>query len=153
MRGTDVALDSELAKSFVADCARYTEGLLNEQELREAWGLDEQAWVQLAENMPLLLAIKAERERRIRSGEAAREAAQRAFANAPSVLSEILHNQLVSPRARIEAARELRHVAASGPETSAAAEKFVINIDLGGDDKFVLETEIVPRLPSTEEEK
>ena len=153
MRGTDVALDSELAKSFAADCARYTEGLLNEQELREAWGLDEQAWVQLAENMPLLLAIKAERERPIRSGEAAREAAQRAFANAPSVLSEILHNQLVSPRARIEAARELRHVAANGPETSAAAEKFVINIDLGGDDKFVLETEIVPRLPSTEEEK
>jgi hypothetical protein len=50
VRGTDVALDGELAKSFIADCARYTEGLLNEQELREAWGPDEQRWVQLAEN-------------------------------------------------------------------------------------------------------
>jgi excisionase family DNA binding protein len=38
VRGTDVALDGELAKSFIANCARYTEGLLNEQELRECLG-------------------------------------------------------------------------------------------------------------------
>jgi hypothetical protein len=41
----------------------------------------------------------------------------------------------------------------TAPEAPVVAEKFVINIDLGGDDNFVLETEIVPLLPSTEEEK
>jgi hypothetical protein len=151
--GTNVPLDIEPAKTFVADCARHTEGLIKDQELKEAWGLDEQQWVRLAENIPLLLAIKAERERRIRSGEAARQAAQRHFAKAPSILNEILHNRLISPRHRIEAAKELRHVAGNGLETSPAAEKYIINIDLGGDHKVRIETEIVPKPHTVEEEK
>ncbi len=93
----------------------------------------EHEWPQLAENTPLLNAVKAERERRIRSGEAAREAAQRHFASAPSVLNEILQNKLIPARHRIEAAKELRRWRPLGPDATATAEKFVITIDLGGD--------------------
>jgi hypothetical protein len=153
LHGSNVGLGSELAKSFFTECARCIEGLRTDREIKEAWHLDDREWDRLGENIPLLSAVRAELDRRIRSGEAAREAAQRHFANAPSVLNEILHNQLMSPRHRIEAARELRHVAANGPETSAAAEKFVINIDLGGDNKLLIETEIVPKPPTAEEKE
>jgi hypothetical protein len=147
-RGDNVSLDSETGKGFVTDCARNTEGLLTDQQLKEAWGLDESEWTGLAENTPLLNAIKAERERRIRSGEAAREAAQRHFAGAPSVLNQILHNETISPRHRIEAAKELRQVASSAPEDRAAAgEKFVISIDLGGDCRLVKGFDLPTRIP------
>jgi hypothetical protein len=151
--GAAFSLGDRTGKAFVMDCARHTEGLRTDRELKETWGLDEQGWARLAENIPLLNAIKAERERRIHCGEAAREAAQRHFVHAPSVLNEILHNKLISPRHRIEAARELRQVAVNGPETTRATEKFVINIDLGGGDKFVCETEIINRPPGMEDDE
>ena len=81
----------------LSDCARNLEGLLSDRQLRETWGLDDDELVRLADNTPLLGAIKAERERRIRMGDAAREAAQRHFAKAPSILNEILQNETISP--------------------------------------------------------
>jgi hypothetical protein len=153
LRGTSVSLDDDTGKVFVTDCARHIEGLRTDQDLKETWGLDEEQWGRLADNIALLNAVRVEREWRIRSGEAAREAAQRHFATAPAILNEILQNKLMSPRHRIEAARELRQVAANGPEATAPAEKFVITIDLGGDDKFVCEADIARRPPSTEEEE
>lgn len=147
VRGTNVSLDSELAKNFLSDCARNTEGLKSDRELQEDWGISEQDWPRLAENTALLNAIKAERERRIQRGQAAREAAQRHFAKAPSILNEILQNETISPRHRIEAAKELRHVAAGARENTAAGEKFSIVIDLGGDCRLVREFEQPARLP------
>ena len=69
------------------------------------------------------MAVRAERERRILSGEAPKEAAQRHFTKAPAVLNDILTDEQVSPRHRIEAARELRQVAGSGPERARRPEK------------------------------
>jgi hypothetical protein len=151
MGGTEVALDSDTGEAFVAGCARNTEGLLTDQQLKETWGLEQREWVALGENAPLLSAIKAERERRIRSGEAAREAAQRHVAGAPSVLNQILHNETISPRHRIEAAKELRQMAVSGPANPAAGEKFVISIDLGGDCRLVKEYDLPARIAGDEE--
>jgi hypothetical protein len=139
IRGVSVNLDSEPAKTFVTECARNIEGLRSDQEIREAWGLDEREWTALADNTPVLNAIKAERERRIRSGEAAREAAQQHFAKAPSILNDILQNDTISPRHRIEAAKELRQVAGGGRENEAAAERFTIVIDLGEDYRLTKE--------------
>jgi len=142
-----VSLDSETGRAFVTDCARNIETLRSDRELKETWGLDERQWAQLAENAQLLDAIKAERERRIRSGDAARETAQRHFAKAPFVLNEILHDRSISPRHRIEAAKELRQ-AAGGPETVAdRGERFVISINLGDDDKLVREFDQPARAP------
>jgi hypothetical protein len=148
LRGDAVSLDCELAKTFVIDCARNIEGLRSDREIREAWGLDEAAWARLAENIPLLNQIKAERERRIHNGEAAREAAQRHFAKAPSILNDILQNGAISPRHRIEAAKELRQVAGTARENANSTEKFVIMIDLGQDYRVVKEFDQPARIPS-----
>jgi hypothetical protein len=139
VRGVIVNLDSQPAKDFVNDCARHLEGLKSDREIQEHWGLDEPEWAELADNTPLLNAITIERERRIRSGEAAREAAQQHFAKAPIILSEILTDETISPRHRIEAAKELRQVAGTDPRNTPSGEKFVIVIDLGEDCRLVRE--------------
>jgi hypothetical protein len=93
----------------------------------------------------LLRAVRAHREHRIFTGEAPREAAQRHFTKAPAILNDILTDDQVSPRHRIEAARELRQVAGSGPERAPTpGEKFLIVIDLGGDEKLVFEKSRTP---------
>jgi hypothetical protein len=121
--------------------------LRSDREIKEAWGLDAVDWARLAENTALLNEIKAERERRIRSGEAAREAAQRHYALAPSILNEILQNEAISPRHRIEAAKELRQVAAAARENIGTGERFIISIDLGGDQRLVKEFDQPARIP------
>jgi hypothetical protein len=147
--GTDIGLDSEPAKKFITDCARNTEGLLSDLEIQTRYGLSNEDWKGLATNFHLLNAVRAERDRRVLSGEAAREAAQRHFAKAPNVLGEILADEQMPPRHRIEAAKELRQAAFSAPaNASGPVERFVINIDLGGDEKLVFEKEIARRTPS-----
>src|SRR5580700_10286951 len=114
LRRVTVALNTDVGGAFITDCARHTERLLSDSEIKDGWGLSDEDWGRLADNAPLLQAVRAERERRICNGDAAREAAQRHFAKAPAVLNDILTNELVSPRHRIEAARELRQAAAGG---------------------------------------
>ena len=109
--------------------------------------MTDEAWERLADNAPLLKAVQAERERRITSGDAAREGAQRAFAKAPTVLGDILTDKQVSPRHRIEAARELRQTIGNGSDTSKAGERFVITINLGGDEKLVFDKARAPNEP------
>jgi len=118
---------------FVSDCARYGEGLLSEEALRRKYCFDDGAWGKLGDNEALIEAIEAEKIRRVRDGSAARERAQQLFATAPSVLGDILHDDAVSPRHRIESARELRQIAANGPEAAPAADRFVITINLGAE--------------------
>jgi hypothetical protein len=145
LRGLPVALDADVGQAFIADCARNTEGLISDLEIKAKYQLGDEDWERLASNAPLLHAVRAERERRILSGEAPREAAQRHFTKAPAVLNDILTDAQVSPRHRIEAARELRQVAGSGPERAPTpGEKFLIVIDLGGDDKIIFEKSRTP---------
>jgi hypothetical protein len=153
LRSVTVGLDTDVGQRFVIDCARNTEGLIPDAEIRSKYGLGDQDWERLAGNKPLLQAVREERERRIANGDAAREGAQRHFAKAPTVLGDILTDNLVSPRHRIEAAKELRQVAGNGPDTaSGAGEKFVITINLGADEKLVYEKEVAPRQPSLSDE-
>ena len=140
LRGVRVALDTDVGQAFIADCARNIEGLISDLEIKTKYELSDEDWERLASNAPLLRAVRAQRERRIFNGEAPREAAQRHFAKAPAILNNILTDEQVSPRHRIEAARELRQVAGSGPERAPRpGEKFIIMIDLGGDEKLVFE--------------
>jgi hypothetical protein len=148
LRGVSVALDTEVGRAFVIDCVRHTESLVSDSEIKSKWALTDKNWERLADNAPLLLAVRVERERRIQNGDAAREAAQKHFAKAPTVLGDILADEQVSPRHRIEAARELRQVVGDRPDTApGAGEKFVITINLGEDKKLVFEKEIAPRRP------
>jgi hypothetical protein len=119
---------------FITDCARYAEGLLSEQAVKKKHHFDDATWGRLGDDEALIEAIEAEKVRRTRNGDSARERAQQLFATAPNVLGDILHDDGASPRHRIESARELRQIAANGPEAAlaAAADKFLIQINLGG---------------------
>ena len=124
----DLANNSEL----IADLARFSEGVLTEQQIRRKWRhLDNNVWD--APDDALIDAVEAERVRRVRSGRAAREKAQNLAVQAPDVFGTIMTNDGNSPRHRIEAAKELRAVADTGPEAAPAAnvEKFLIQINLG----------------------
>jgi hypothetical protein len=141
LRGVVVSLNTEIGQAFIADCARFVEGLLSHHEIQQKWGLTQGDWEGFVQNAPLQRAVHAERDRRIASSDAAREAAQRQFLHAPNILGEILTNQDVSPRHRIEAARALRAVATAGGNASGRAnERFTVVIKIG-DEKLNLERE------------
>src|SRR6266550_902953 len=91
--GVAVALDANVGQAFIADCSRHTEGLLCDDEIKAKWQLSAEYWRGLANNTPLLQAVRAERDRRIANGDAAREAAQRHLAKAPDVLGGILTDE------------------------------------------------------------
>ena len=149
LRGVLVPLDSDVGEAFVVDCSRNLEGVMPDAEIMAKYELSNEEWEQLANNAPLLQAVRAERERRIFNGDASREAAQRHFAKAPNILNRILTDEQIAPRHRIEAARELRQVATNGPGIGPApGEKFIITIDLGGDEKLVYEKTLAPLDPA-----
>jgi len=144
LRGVKIDLDTDIGTGFTIDCTRHVEDLISAEQLKAKYQLTEEAWRQLADNEPLQQAVERQKERRIRSGEAAREKAQHLFVTAPGVLSDILNDRSASPRHRIEAARELRQTAAAGSEAATqTAERFSIRIDLtaGGnpDDVIVID--------------
>jgi len=148
LRGVSVLLDTDVGQAFVADCCRHTEGLLSDSDIKSKWALGDEDWMRLATNKPLLEAVRAERDRRVHNGEAAREAAQLHFAKAPTVLGDILTDEQISPRHRIEAARELRQVAGDRPDAASGVDdKIIIKINLGGDEKLIFEREIAPCEP------
>jgi len=118
---------------FVVDLARFAEGSLTERQVKKKYRFDDATWAQLGEDDALVERIEAERTRRVRDGSAAREKAQEIFATAPGVLGDILHGEAVSPRHKIESARELRAIATNGPEAGSASDRFVITINLGTD--------------------
>src|SRR5262245_2354898 len=154
LRGVKIDLNSDIGTGFTLDCCRHVEDLVTAEQLKAKYQLDETAWRQLAGNEPLQRAIERQRERRIRSGEAAKEMAQHLFISAPGVLSNILNDNTASPRHRIEACRELRQTAAIGSEAATPiAERFIIKIDLtagGNPDDVIVVDAGLPRIGSSE---
>jgi hypothetical protein len=117
---------------FVVDLARFAEGSLTERQVKKKYRFTDDVWATLGEDDGLVERIEAEKLRRIRDGSAARERAQQIFATAPNVLGDILNDGGASPRHRIESAKELRQIATPAAE-GAAADRFVITINLGAD--------------------
>ena len=135
LHGIATDLTSATGHQWVVDCCRAGEGLCSDQELMEKWELSPGDFEKISKNPALIRAIRAESERRIRSGEAARESAAKIWVRAPAVLGTILDDQHASPRHRIESAKELRTtVLGSGGERSPVdtSEKFIIRINIGG---------------------
>jgi hypothetical protein len=131
LHGSPIPLDKGKRQEFVVDMARFAEGDLTEKWVRRKYRFDAEAWEKLGGDDRLVEEIEAEKLKRIRSGDSARERAQIHFAAAPNVLGDILNDQHASPRHRIESAKELRVVAANGPKAAPATERFQIIIDLG----------------------
>jgi hypothetical protein len=134
LRGITVDVNSDVGQAFVVDVCRHVEDLLDASALRKKYGLnDDEAYASLGANEPLQRAIAAAKIRRIHNGDAARERAQHLFLTTPDVLGGIVNDVGASPRHRIEAARELRQVAAVGPSDTQKSERerFTININFG----------------------
>jgi hypothetical protein len=138
LRSTPIDLISDVGRQFVVDATRAGEGLLSDKELQEKYELSPADWLSLTKNAELGRAVRAERERRMLTGVAARESAARHFVRAPKILAGIMDSEASNPRHVIEAAKEIRAVATagSGADRPAESERFIIRIDLsagGGD--------------------
>jgi hypothetical protein len=129
---TDLAQTLLTNTEFLADMARFAEAILSEADVRKKHYLSDEDWERLGGDDVLVRAIEDEKIRRVRNGAHAREKAQKVFVKVPDALDEILSDKNASPRHKVESSRELRAIAAVGPETVAPAERFVININLGG---------------------
>ena len=135
---------------FVEDLCRYAEGIFTEAAVKKKYRFDDKTWARLGEDEALIEAIETEKVRRVRNGSTARERAQQHFASAPNVLGNILNDDGASPRHRIESARELRQIADNGPGATPAADRFIITINLGEDQKLVIDK---PRKPGLDDDK
>jgi hypothetical protein len=138
LRSTPFDLLSDVGRQFVVDATRAGEGLLSDKELQEKYELSAADWLNLTKNAELGRLIRAEAERRIFSGVAARESAAKHFVRAPTRLAGIMDSENSNPRHVIEAAKEIRAVATAGngADRPAESERFIIRIDLsagGGD--------------------
>ena len=79
------------------------------------------------------------------NGTAAQESAAKIFTEAPEVLGSILRDQQASPRHRIEASKELRATARAGDERPGdTPDRVVISINLGNDEKLVVDSGPLP---------
>jgi hypothetical protein len=128
-----ISLDSDICRELIVDCARYSEGLLTEKEVKKKHRFDDATWERLGQDDALVEAIEAEKLRRVRSGLAKRELAQKHVVKAPDVLNTIMLDPAASPKHRIDSAKVLDQFAANGPEAAPAADRFVITINLGSD--------------------
>jgi hypothetical protein len=160
LRGTSVALKSDVGCAFVTDCSRNWEKLFSNSAICEKYGLTKEDWLQMGQNKGLVLAVRAEHQRRIKNGAAAQELAAREFSTAPKVLGDILRDPSANARHKIEAHRELRATAiGTGPEgaSSEASDRYIITInlgrdELGRDEKIVVDAgKIAPRAPNENE--
>jgi hypothetical protein len=154
LRSTPIDLNGDIGHQFVTDCTRAAEGLITDAELAEKYELSPADWQAITKDKALGHAVRAERERRVRSGLAVREAAARALVKGPGILDQIMSGADSHPKHKIDAFKELRHTAigSSGDGSTAdTSEKFTIVINLGADHVEHFETTITPRPPTIED--
>jgi hypothetical protein len=138
LRGISIPLTSDVGGAFITDCSRNRERIMSDAQICEKYGISFDALTEIGQNPAVRLAVNAEHERRVRNGDAAKEAAAKLFADAPEVLGRIMNDTHSSPKHKIEAIKELRATANTGPEKSDAdVDRVVITINLGGDEKLV----------------
>jgi hypothetical protein len=128
-----IPLNEERRREFVSDMAQFADGTLEEKFLRRKYRLDDATWEHLGSDDSLVEEIENEKLRRIRTGESARQKAQKHFVDAPDVYFGILKDERANPKHRLEAGKELRVTAANGPEAVPDSDRFQITIVLSAD--------------------
>ena len=119
---------------FLADCARYTEGLYTRTQVKKRWrNIDDATWDTLGNDNELVDAIERERIRRIRDGSAKREKAQQHVVAAPDILNEIMTDPKANDRHRVDAIKTLDQLAGGNSPEAAQQDRIVMRIDLGAD--------------------
>ena len=120
-------------QEFISDMCRFQEGIVTEKAIRKKYRMAESAWEALALDDELVRAIEAESVRRIRDGSSKREKAQALIVKGPDILDSIASDVSASPRHRVDAIKVLDTFAANGPQGVPAADRFLIQINLGSD--------------------
>ena len=129
LRNTPITLDSDVGRQFVVDCVRAGEGLITDRELAEKYELYPPAWKNITKDMELGHAIRAERERRMLNGVAAREAAAKHFVKAPRILDQIMTDagQTHATKSKPSRNDDSRH--SQNTDSLPESERFMIKID------------------------
>jgi hypothetical protein len=131
LRSIPIDLNSDVGHAFVVDATRAGEGLITDKELAEKYELSPADWQSITKDVALGRAIRAERDRRVLNGTAAREAAAKHFVKAPGILDGIMTDVHSNPRHKIEAIKELRQTAiGDSTDRPTETERFIITIDL-----------------------
>jgi len=133
--GVEVELASDMGRAFVTDCVRSAEGLLTDKELAEIYEISPADWGNIANDAALGRAIRAERDRRVLNGTAAREAASRHFVRAPTILNRIMSDEGMNARHRVDAIKEMRAIAAPTQNSQPDGGRFIIQINIGDESK------------------
>jgi len=133
-------------QELITDLARYAEGLLPKEAVKKKWReiINEDTWKHLSKDDALVDAIEAEKIRRIRNGQAKREKAQSLVVKTPEILDSIASDKSASPRHRVDAIKTLDGMSDTGPQATPAADRFVIQINLGEDYKLRFDKSIAP---------
>ena len=148
LRGISIPLASDIGGAFLSDCAKNRERIMSDDAIREKYGIEADAWADIIKNPAVRLAVNAEAERRVRTGDAARDSAAKLFATAPEVLGKIMNDPKSSPRHVIEAAKEIRAQANVGSEKSADdVDRVHIVINLGADQRLEFNKQVTPINP------
>jgi hypothetical protein len=135
LRSTPIDLNSDLGHAFVVDATRAAEGLIGDAELAQKYELSPADWQALIKDKALGQKIRAERERRVRSGQAAKEAAARHLVKGVGIVDQIMSSADSHPKHKLDAFRELRSTASVGADAEGRPDsnRFVIQINLGAD--------------------
>ena len=138
--------NTDAGRAFVVDATRAGEGLITDKELQEKYDLSPADWQNVIKDTALGRAIRDERDRRVRNGTAARESAAKHFVKAPTILAGIMESVSSNPRHVIEAAKEIRQVAAGNSDDHPSkGEMFSIVINLGSDHVERHEFDVTPK--------
>jgi hypothetical protein len=137
LHGVPVSLSSADGKAFVADATRAGEGVISDDDLKFKYSLSDSDLTNITQNAAVARAVRSLSESRIRSGQAAKEAALKHYARAPQILNSIMSNEHSNAGHRIDAAKTLRLAAgidnADKEAPANAADKFLIVINMGAD--------------------
>jgi hypothetical protein len=135
LRSIPIDLNSDVGHQFIVDCTRAAEGLITDRELAEKYELSPADWQAITKDKALGHAIRAERERRVRTGQAVKEAAAKHLVKGPGILDSIMSREDSNPRHKIEAYKELRNTAAVGADAEGrSGDRFIISIVLNSDE-------------------
>jgi hypothetical protein len=134
-RNFPIDLTSDVGHQWVIDCCRAGEGIITDIELSEKWDLTDADWQAIRKDKTLERAIRTERERRVRTGQAVKETAAKHLVKGPGILDSIMSREDANPRHKIEAYKELRNTASVGADAEGRAnsDRFIITINLGTD--------------------
>jgi hypothetical protein len=133
-------------QDLILDCCKFAEGLKTEKAIRKKWHFDETTWSELGKDEAFIEKVDRVRELRTKTGACARERAQQVFEKCPPALEKILDDKSANPRHVVEVSREIRAIAAVGPEAQPTTEMFTININLGANEVIRFSKPITPGL-------